>query len=67
MRSRDAVKAERNKAERFKMASSSLLSCSNKKKDALDASSGKKKDSYDNLLEYVAEFQALAEVSPQAR
>ena len=49
------------------MASSSLLSCSNKKKDALDASSGKKKDSYDNLLEYVAEFQALAEVSPQAR
>ena len=67
MRSRDAVKAERNKAERFKMASSSLLSCSNKKKDALDASSGKKKDSYDNLLEYVAEFQALAEISPQAR
>ena len=53
MRSRDAVKAERVKAERLRVSGAGAVS--------------RKKDSYDNILDYIAdvgEYQPLAEYQP---
>jgi hypothetical protein len=53
MRSRDAVKAERVKAERLRVSGGGAVS--------------RKKDSYDNILDYIAdigEYQPLAEYQP---